>query len=104
MTSQEYPPQLVPPPLRRMPNGAPEMPLRFNDRTVAFANSSICPCDMWPNFARSHSTILNGSGLSHGPPLLPPPPPVGGGAFGVLKDAVGDQSVVISPSVARTRQ
>src|SRR5215510_9151752 len=68
MMSHEHPFQLLPPDFRKRPKGAPAMPFLVSDRAVFCRNVTVCDDDMWPNFARSHSTIACGLLELHGAP------------------------------------
>ncbi len=74
---------------------------------MATIRSYICAWDMWPYLARSHSTIEVGLLELHGPPdggAGPGPGPGAGAAAPDRKLCVFDQALVVSRSVARTRQ
>src|SRR5262245_8975745 len=82
------------------------MPFLVSDRAVFCRNVTVCDDDMWPNFARSHSTIACGLLELHGAPGFgegfgdgP-----GAGAAGVRNVCVMLQPLAVSPSLARTRQ
>ena len=88
-----------------MPNGPSGILLLFRLRATAFSKSTVWLGDMCPYLLRSHCTMASAELATQGAPGFGTGDGGGGaGAAGVLNTCVVAQALVVSPSLARTRQ